>query len=190
MYLEGAGAAGKSWFIRGLGVAARAQLERIELIDSGDAKAVTMPVLLKFIELAEQQSEDDPIAAALAAKLGQDATLAPVALDAHVLLLIDGLDEVANAEQRDALLKMIVKDHGSRQLIIFATTRYSRMNGEQLPPLGFQALHLQPPSPKVAESLMGSACDLVGADPLRLRMLRVVAAEFGKDKTASLSRAL
>ena len=106
LYLEGAGAAGKSWFIRGLGVAvARAQLKRIELIDSGDAKAVTMPVLLKFIELAEQQSEDDPIAAALAAKLGQDATLALVALDAHVLLLIDGLDEVANAEQRDACSK-------------------------------------------------------------------------------------
>ena len=52
--------------------------------------------LLKFVELAEHLKEEDPIAAALAAKLGQDAALASVALKAPALLLIDGLDEIGS----------------------------------------------------------------------------------------------
>ena len=167
-------------------------LEDSSHVADGEAKDLTLPILLKFVDIAEHLSEGDPIAAALATKLGQDAALASVALSAHVLLLIDGLDEIgSDSEQRSDLLRKIVKpldDEGPHQLIVL-TTRPSRANGEQLPPFGFQALHLLPPSPKAAQSLMGSANDsLVGADPLRLRMLRVVADDLGTDKTASLSR--
>ena len=157
--------------------------------DGARLDALTLPILLKFVELAEHLKEEDPIAAALAAKLGQDAALASVALNAPALLLIDGLDECASLEQRAALLEKVVPldDEDPRQLMIILTTRYSRTNAEQLPLRGFQALHLLPPSPIAAQSLWASE-SLVRADPLRLRMLRVVADDLGTDKTASLSR--
>ena len=76
-----------------------------------------------------------------------------------------------------------------RELVVM-TTRFSIANTVDLAPLGFEALYLLPPSPKAAEGILGTSTNdvLVGADPLRLRMLGMVSKIDGKDAAVGMSR--
>ena len=161
--------------------------------------------LLKFVDLTEHLDAEDPIAAALDARNSDYGRLAADTLHARathprtnertgVLLLLDGLDEIATEKRAAMLLHILnlgeIDDTRYPRELVVMTTRFSIANTVDLAPLGFEALYLLPPSPKAAEGILGTTTNdvLVGADPLRLRMLGMVSKIDGKDAAVGMSR--